>query len=206
MARTNRRRNGARRPRGQRRRSNPTDVSPNAVVYRGPIAPRGGRSQNSTFEIVLTNVTSVDSTAAGSIVNVFGNSLGAFHQSGNFTPIFGEWRVLGVKYTYTPSYMNLPGTLVFAPMAVVVDRNSSSAFTIFNNAADFDSYFPGNPGTPFTRTVRMSNPIEADYITTATTTTARWWLKLYASGLTASTTYGYMTTRALIQFRGRIYA
>jgi len=180
------------------------EVSPQLLVYRGPVRAPGAREQAKLSTQELTFYVSITSTAGGLINNVIGNVNTAASDWTAFAGIFDEYRVLATTMIYQPAqnatYVStyLGSTIVYA-----WDRDTPNALTGYAAGFNYESSVVSNMGTRQDLVLKMTGAEDAGFINISSPTPT-WWLKMYSSGLTVSTFYGGLFIRYLIQFRSRV--
>jgi hypothetical protein len=86
---------------------------------------------------------------------------------------------------------------------MVVDRDSAVALTSYGGAATYQSFIQGPLDRALERMYKMSNdPGEQTYKNTASPSDPGAF-KFWATGVTASTAYGAVEVKYLIEFRGQ---
>lgn len=138
------------------------------------------------------------SDGAGAIATVISNSPVQVQNWTNMAAVFDEYRVLAFIVRFEP-YWTVNCT--FAPIASVIDRSDATALTGYGLAERYESHHKAMGKAQWTQSWFMSEPLESDFISTASPT-ANGWIKAYSSGNTASFTFGRYDVVLLVQFRG----
>jgi len=145
----------------------------------------------------------VSSDAGGVWQAVYQNNPSGYSGWSNLAATFDEYRVIGLCLQFEPLWF-AGGTTVttIAPVAVVIDYDSSANLSGYSQAAQYSSFreFPGQ--TQFTVIAPMSGAENATFIGTNSATTT-YNIKCYSSGNSISLTFGRATLRAVVQFRGK---
>jgi hypothetical protein len=187
-----------------------------AIAYRGPIwAP----SAPGNADLITTNLiygVTLSSTAAGLITTTFDQSMTGLTGWANFSALYDEYRVLGCQVEFFPSNRYSKTATFCAPGFAVVDRDSNGALVSAAEALGYSSCRIMTLEDPWTDSKeyrgssipslswRMDSVLDAQFVTTAAPSGAtKPTIKLYFSGLSASTAYGFVIQRVLVQFRGK---
>jgi hypothetical protein len=177
----------------------------NALTYSGPI---NSMSNKEALDVhcFLVNITNVIASSAGGVINTVITPSSQVTSSGNWASLaalFSEYRVLGYKWEAYPINPYQVGATQF-PIFSVIDRSSATALGSLSSAADYSSAKQHILNAKWSRTARMSDAGEAGWINIGGTpsSTNEMYLKLYASGLAASTNYFQYIGYYLVQFRG----
>lgn len=175
----------------------------NVVSYRGPAILPGSYEQYDVHSVNMSYEFAVTSTAAGTID--FATGSGGVSNVGDWASIsagFAEYRVLAMRFRYFPYNRYSKTTTTCIPFITAVDRNSSSSLGSYANAANHASAKISSIEDPWQRDVKMDGADEAAF-QPVSSATSFFWLKVYASGLSISTTYGLAVITYLVQFRGK---
>lgn len=185
-----------------KRHEGKTEVSPSAIVYRGPIGRKVDNSETDTHTQSMHYATFVYADSSSYFKNVYGSSPAQAQDWADMANIYKEYRTLGWKLSYHPSNRYSKVTTLTNPVASVIDRNSSTALTTYQQAAGYASCKIRSLEDPFTITVKMSGVAEAAYVSTASPVSVSI-IKFYGELLTASALYGLVLIEYEVQFRGR---
>lgn len=182
------------------------------VVYKGPIMVPGSSENVNEFETNMFSIVAVPTSGGGVITTVFPISPSAFSNYAALFANFDEWRLLGIEAEWIPISRNalIPlTTSTFGLMNIVtwaIDRDSSAAYTGYTGTgATFSTnnssckVFAPNERSKLV--YRMNGTDAALWNTSASVN--QLWIKMYASGLSATFTYAYVMFKALFQLRGR---
>jgi len=118
-----------------------------------------------------------------------------------FSSAFDQYRVRAIQCTYRPgcSALATPTGL----LGMVLDRDSAVALTSYGGAATYQSFCQGPLDRALARMYKMSNdPGEQTFKNTASPSDPGAF-KFWATGVTASTAYGAVEVKYLIEFRGQ---
>lgn len=196
---------------GKKMRSNikkRVDLPLSSIVYRGPTKLPQGAVDDDTYTAELVYIGTMSASAGGVLAPV----LDAYSQASsspdwtNASGLYQEYRILSMETHLEPwNKYNTPTTSILAPVYTVLDRTSATALASLNDCAGYASVKIHAPSTSITRSIKMGDSGEAQFISTATSpaTADRLYIKFYSAGNTASITmYDYVST-LLVQFRGR---
>lgn len=184
------------------------------IFYEGPIEVP--RQQLQEHIIVTTQFFTggLASSAGGIISSVFTNDPSNTLEWASISAIYDEFRVLGFDLEFFPSNRYSKTTTVCTPGVGVVDHGTIAVLASLAAGFQHESCrvlsledpwtsrgdFAGDCAKPLQW--RMASSEEAVFTYTSTTLSNSA-IKLYFTGLTASTTYGQFLLRFLVQFRGR---
>lgn len=195
-------------PRSQKRRGTrkgtqrqgPKELSVSAQSYRGPAVPRWAFSANHTDTMLLVDNVDLASTAGGAIADVYGNSPSGAPNWADMNTVWGEYRTLAMTIEFYPNNRYSKTTTTCVPLAVVVDRRNATAYASYDAATSHETARLRSLEDPWRVEIKMDGSEESQFIAVSGPTSSNW-LKLYASGLTISTTYGKVFIKYLVQFR-----
>jgi hypothetical protein len=195
---------------GRRRRDKKRPVSnqgpaPSQLTYYGSLAPSPAEALEVRTEVVGLQLTiGLVSTVGGVLANSYGNAPSSAADWASWANVYDEYRTLGFSIHYIPTnqYGKSANTPICRMMMTVVDNDSGGALGSFASAAAYESCKPVSLEHPWQLEQKMSGPLQATFVTTAAPA-ASGWIKFYTDSLTASTEYGIMFFRWLVQFRGR---
>jgi hypothetical protein len=187
-------------------------VNAGSVVYTGPsIMPT--RISPETDRRELHFQMNVTSSAGGLIDNNFtsaSGTTGARQAAIQFTGWqFREYRVLAMRVEYHPSYVNCnplvaAGTnALCAPFYTYIDRNDASPAGALANFVDNSSVRIHSLQQPWMREAKMNETGEAQFMGGTVDFSQYYTIKYFATGLSATTTYGHFYVRWIVEFRTR---
>lgn len=179
------------------------EVPATSVVYRGPVERPRDRSGLDTHTVLVSAQEFISSSAGGVMQEVFSDDLTGFGDISRFQDIYDEMRVLGLQVEYYPNNRYSKTTTICRPVITVVDRNDATVLASYSDACNASSSRVDSLEDPWVRDCKMNGIEDAQFLTTATLTAARNFVKIYADGLSASTEYGFVQLKCLVQFRGR---
>lgn len=191
-----RRRAVVRRPPRQSARELPVS----AQRYIGSAVPRWAFQANHTTEMILTDNADLASTAGGTIADIFGNAPTGAPNWADTNTVWGEYRTLAMTVEFYPNNRYSKTTTTCVPLAVVVDRRAATALSSYDNATSRESCRLLSLEDPWRQVVKMEGSEESQFVAVSGPTSSNW-IKLYATGLTVSTTYGKIFVKYLVQFR-----
>lgn len=178
-----------------------------STVYRGPTEPAIVRESNDLHTLVLHVTNSVASSGAGVINTVFDSAIN-MQSSPNWADcatLFDEYRVLAMHIKLIPINKYVTATTQVALMTVV-DRSDSTALTSLSDAISHASCQEHYVGDTIVRVVRMDSVEESIFNDVSSTgaigPVQRMFVKLYSTGLAASTSYFQYFATYVVQFRG----
>jgi hypothetical protein len=189
-------------------KTNKVDISPTALVYRGPLQMPKAKQEDDTWTTQVNIINTIVSSAGGVVATVFtpGSQIQSSSDWVSLAALWNEWRVLSARVELIPwNKYNLPTATVVAPLYTVIDRQSSTALGSLASVANYNSAEAHEPSTKVIRVAKMEDPAEAEWQDTgsAASTSAQFNIKLFSSGNTATTTlYDYFNSY-MVQFRGR---
>lgn len=170
------------------------------VVYNGPIVRRIERAAKDLKTIVLTEIQTLTSTAGGVLNTVFSGNPSTAANWSDTNAVWGEYRLLGFTVFFMPFNRYSKSTTNTTPVLAVVDRRNATALSSTTDAARHASCVMKSLEDPWSITIKMTGEEEANFIVVSAPTAFQW-LKLYTSGLSASTSYGYAFITYRVQFR-----
>lgn len=172
--------------------------------YDGPLRiPRASLQEDTTVaELVYVGAN----TASSSTINsVWGLNPSVFNNYTNYTQSYDEFRCLAAEFFFIPNaedaVQTASGSTLYAPFCVVLDRDSNGALSSYTSAFEFASCKVKAINKTLKCTFKMSGSEDAAFGGTPTVASA--YFKTYATGLSASGTYGQVFVKAIFQFRGR---
>lgn len=180
------------------------DLSAQRAIARLNRTSLPGSQQMAETTLVELKLYQVVSSTAGGVINYTVNANpGGYTDWSSYNSTYREYRILATSLTYEPISNNTynatvqPGVLIHN-----VDRIDTTALASYGGAWNTASSDISNTGFKFSKTVKLIGLEDAVFSPTATPVTV-WTHKMYADTLTASTVYGRVFLRALVQFRGR---
>jgi hypothetical protein len=181
-----------------------TNAQSGEQVYTGPLRLWGVRDQQETVPIELTNLQIITSSGAGSIATVFSFGLAALQDSGTYEGVYEEYRVLSATWEWIPNAKDsVIAAVAYAPLVVAVDRDSNTALTSYTSAWNLESAKADSINSKQVMTARASGSQDLLWQPISTTSFTPFYIKLWATGLTATTAYGIAFWRTIVQFRAR---
>jgi len=199
-----------RKPKKGRKKSNPDREWPiSSVNYTGPIRTQKGLRGQDLHTVTIQSDGALTSDAAGLCQHVYankpdapGSGLGACAQWTQLSQTFDEYRVLGYEIEYIPFNRYNRGAVVTAPVVVVLDYDTATVLGSYGIADSYESARTKSLDTPWKVSIMM-NGIENSTFVNSLATTSTFFLKMFAAGLTVSTSYGKIFYRARIQFKNK---
>jgi hypothetical protein len=169
-------------------------------IYTGPARPGWTLHANHTTVMLLTDNLSLASTAGGVIADVFGSSPSSCPNWADTNTVWGEFRVLAMTIRFAPANRYSKSTTVCMPGVRVQDRRSATALASLDAGTSRETAIITNLEDPWRSEMKMSGSEEAQF-QAVSGPTSLFWLKLYFTGLSVSTTYGLIFAEYLVQFR-----
>lgn len=187
----------------QKRPSKNASTNPSSALlkYNGPL--NLGAESLSSLQLVWD--LALTSTAGGIIDTVIGDTPNQSPDWTNVAATFAEYRILAMQIHFTPNVFGATeASTNYAPLYIVWSADSSAtALTSYAGASNYDKSTQHALNQPWTRHHRMSGVEEGEFVATSSNI-LDYTFKLFATGLTVSKTYGRLTTKWLVQFRGRL--
>jgi len=171
-----------------------------ATHYRGlPLDMPGIRSPEVAFPFRLRYFLTVTSTSGGVINTVVTASLSALSNYGSVATLFDEWRIVSAIIKWKPIGNLVANSLLSDDLGIVIDRDSNAALTTLTGAALYHSGVINPVDRKSLLPYRMSGVPQCTW--NPVSTTPEFYVKLYASNLSASKNYGYLDCAFWIQGR-----
>ena len=143
----------------------------------------------------------VASDAGGSITLVQSNNPSIGPDWVNLANSFDKYRMLGFRFKFLPNNRYSKSTTVTTPVFVVGDRDDISALSSYTAAMNYESVRELSLEDPWTFCLNSLSS-EALQFRDCLSSAATEWIKLYATGLSVSTTYGIGLVTWVVQFQG----
>jgi len=208
-----RKKKGSRKGKGSKRSLASQGPSEVALAYHGPIWTRKFRENRNMVVVDLQAEGFLTSSAGGVLNNVYTSSSATWANFGTWAGLYDEFRVLGMQLEFFPNNRYSKVTTTCTPGFGVVDHADSTPLTSYAAALAYASNRVLSIEDPWTDRseyrgssvpsliIRMDGAEEAQWLPTSSTSSYLA-IKIYFSGLTASTSYGLFLLRGLVQFRG----
>ncbi len=147
----------------------------------------------------------VTSSGTGTIADYINDYPQAAADWASLAAVFAESRVLAMEVRFVPNVTGATqGSLAYAPFFVVLDLTSSlTTLTSYTNASNYALSQEHSLNMPWRMFHRMAGVEESTFVPTSSAATD-YSFKTFATGLTASTTYGRYFIHWKCQFRGRL--
>ena len=190
---------------GNKKKNKASGPSPQALVYKGSVKPPSSSNEASVYELYNAQTFTVASNAGGVLSGNYGSWPSGINDWSNVIGTFHEVRTLGMRLEYVPHNRYTRGTVTTTSVATVVDHTDAGALGSYDAAANHESGKIRSLDDPFVVTAKMTGSEEAQFqdATLTSSVANRFFIKLYADGLSFSTTYGRVTIYYLYQVRGR---
>jgi len=124
----------------------------------------------------------------------------------SWSGLYREYRVLSLRAEYHPNVKDavpVAGAIIYQPVYSVVDRDDLSAVGAINNIISNSSLELHTLNEPWVRETKMQSIGESNFVGVATDPTSFFVVKIFATGVSASASYGTILVRWLLQFRTR---
>jgi hypothetical protein len=190
--------------------------SASKTKYSGPMWVPGARVQEDVEVATLTGNLGLTSSAGGVLNPVFDQTMTNLSGWTQFAALWDEFRILKYQVEYYPANRYNRGTTTVMPGAAVIDRDSNGALGSLSAAFAYSSARMMSLDDPWTNdkqyigshyaalTYSMDGAPDDVWLTcSAPTPTIKPSIKVFFSGLAATTFYGTALIRVLVQFRGR---
>jgi hypothetical protein len=178
------------------------ELAPSAIVYHGPILKSLDKENTDTMTTVLLSDSAA--TASATAINgtfSFYNPSTAVDWS-DYSSSYDQYRVLGVELHFVPNASTANFANSYAPIATVVDRDTSTALVSYASADNYASLEMHCLDRPWKRVWHMANVTDAQFFNTQALPSTSGAFKLFASGL-SNVTYGRFICYWRVQFMGR---
>jgi len=184
------------------KRRPPREVPQSTIVYRGSITTPVDKREQDCHTTVLRYVSApiVSSVISGNLATHVGSSPANCAGWSNYAAIYDEYRTLGVEFVWIPSQM-WSTSLLQAPFCLVVDNDNSTDLTSYAAAALYASCKTFHIMQRAVQTARMNETSDATF-QDAQSPVDYYSIKMFSTGLTANTAYGYVIATFRVQFRG----
>jgi hypothetical protein len=191
--------------------------SQTTLAYSGPTWDMGAPSNKNMVVVPLLYYTNLTSSVAGVANPVLDQTMGNYGGFSDYVVLYDEYRVLSMQAEFFPVNRYSKTTTSCYPGFGAVDRDSNGPFLSLGAPSTYSSarlmsledpwadprVYKGNVQTPISW--KMDGVNDATWITTAAPiASTKPSIKFYFQNLTASTTYGILYSRVLVQFRGSI--
>jgi len=174
------------------------------VSYSGPTALPERKLGNVVIKVNLFQSITVVSTSGGVFSSVFNLALSSFDStevSGYST--YDEYRILAVDYKFVPiSYHASLPSATHAVFVIALDRDSNVALTSLSQGWKYGAMSIASTSEKAKLRYLMRSTDEANFLPLSTSSTGSF--KMYSSGMTASTVYGYIMILGLVELRGQV--
>jgi len=183
-------------------RNGPKQIPASTSVYTGPAVPRWCGKQTHTDIILCWGTQGISSNGASPsiIATVFDSNPSNCANWSDLSAVWSEFRVLAIEVLFKANNRYNKTTQATVPIWIVPDR-VPGALTSGADACDRESAkLTMGLDDGFKSALKMSGTLEAEFQNTSSPV-AYYYIKLFATGLTASTNYGVAMQSWLVQFR-----
>jgi len=173
------------------------------LKYNGPIVPRLLSQEDSIVLKRLTWVSTFATDGSGNCKAIFkSDPTAGWADWSNLSPLFQEYRFLGMKLEVRPNFPNYGGAALQGGIVLYPVRDAGiTALTSYSACYSVDGAVWGNTtDKKVVAEVRMSSTVEAGW-QNVRAPAADFGIGVGAFGLTISTTYGQFVATALVQFK-----
>jgi len=180
-----------------------TELGPSSITYKGPIVPPLARGELDVHTQLVAFTATLVSDVSGNIATYLVNNISGATDWSSLSSLYKEYRVLGVRIDYMPHNRYSKVTTICTPFVIAIDHSGSTSTPVsYDELIQYGSAVKKSIEDPWSMSARMSGTEEAQFRPIGTVTPL-FGFKLFATGLTANTTYGRYFYYWLVQFRGR---
>jgi len=179
----------------------PAETPSKAIVYNGPIVLRQAMEERTLHSLQLVQELQLSSSSGGLITNVFPSNPNGTSDWSSLAVAFDEYRTLGFEVMFFPDNRYSKTTTNCTPLAVVIDRDNSTALSSYTIASQYESCTFKSIEDPWVRSVKMCGIEDSSFINTSSPVPT-FYMKLYGQNYSTSTAYGLILIKYLVQFRG----
>jgi hypothetical protein len=178
------------------------ELAPSVLEYKGRIGTPGTLSAKELHTVQLDSTFAITSSGSGVINTVISNDPSSGTSWSDWAALYQNYRTLGFSISYAPfNQYNRVSTTV-APLVTVLDRDSNfTALVSYDNASQFNSMKFADLSHRWSRSIQMAGSQDGVFSPTGSLTTT-YFIKLFSTGNSFSTTYGQLFVRYLVQFQG----
>jgi hypothetical protein len=199
MAGQNLRRKNKKKSARRRYQDFPLVPSPSALQYHG-IIPRNASEDG--IVSVLRDVVTFNTGAGTSFVSYLDNNPSSTDNWSEYSTSWSEYRVLGVRFEYSPTYVVNVAAVQTAPFVTsVLHMKSTPAIASYPQALSYGDSRLGHITKPFSREWKMIGAEEGAWIDTGAPAGTTFIFTAYSETLTTALLYGTMLRTWLVQFR-----
>jgi len=173
---------------------------PSATSYRGPITTSAMVRGVDLYVFPFHYTQPIGSTALGVIAQSFSNNGAGAANWASIAACFDGYRTLGFKLKFIPSNRYSKVTTLTNPIGTCVDYEDTTVPTTITDINVSSSFRLHSLDDPFSVTARMFGIDCSAFVPTASPVNT-FVIKMFASGLSASTDYGYIDNDYLLEFR-----
>jgi len=159
------------------------------------------RNEDHLTTLVLHQQITISSNAAGAIDTVISNNPSTSPDWVNLAGSFDKYRTLGFRVKFLPNNRYSKTTTVTTPVFVVGDRDDLAPLASYASAMNYESVKELSLEDPWTFIMNSINAQTLEY-RDCLSSLANEFVKLFASGLSVSTTYGLILISWVVQFQG----
>jgi hypothetical protein len=168
-------------------------------MYKGPI-PRNVSEDG--IVAVLRDVVTFNTGAGTTFVSYLDNNPSSTDNWSEYSTSWAEYRVLGIRYEYSPTFLVNTAAVLTAPLATtVLHMKASPAIASYPQALSYGDSRLGHVTKKFSREWRMIGAEEGAWIDTAAPAGTAFTFAAYGEALTTALLYGTMVRTYLVQFR-----
>lgn len=153
--------------------------------------------------VAVLRDTAAYSTGAGTaFASYLDNNPSSTDNWSEYSTSWSEYRVLGIRFEYSPQYIVNTAAVNSAPLVhSVLHMKSTPAIASYAQAVSYGDSKLGHVNRRFVREWRMASAEEGTFIDCAAPAGTAFVFTAYAEGLTTALTYGVLFRTWLIQFR-----
>jgi hypothetical protein len=188
--------------RGNVKSMKPKEVAISAIHYGGKIRNESDRENTETMTAVLVydSAATASGTAIASTFSFYNPSTAT--DWSDFSASYDQYRVLGAQLEYVPNAATANFANSYAPIATVVDRDTSTAIASYAAADNYASLEMHVLDRPWKREWHMETTADAQFFNTQSIPSGSGAFKTFASGL-SNVSYGRFVMYWRVQFMGR---
>jgi len=161
------------------------------------------RRQQDTYTIIMSRDDVLSSSGSGTLTTVYANDPSGAANWSTLAAAFDEYRVLAMRLNFE-AFSFHGGNLITvrAPIASVIDYDTSAGLTGYTLANQYSSIIERPGGSTWNRTAYMSGVENAGFLSTMSPAPT-FWIKLYSANNSTSLNLANARIEWIVQFRGK---
>jgi hypothetical protein len=177
----------------------PKVPKPNVLEYKGVI-PRAASEEG--IVAILRDIVSYATGAGTSFVSYLDNNPSSTDNWSEYSTSWSEYRVLGIRFEYVPTYAVNTAAITSGPLAhSVLHMKATPAIASYSQALSYGDSKLGHTAKKYVDEWRMASAEEGTFLDCSSPSGTAFVQTAYADTLTTGTTYGTVFRTWLIQFR-----